>query len=129
VSIEAAPLDITQHTAQYELLRSQVIRAAVDAPRPDLAAQPRGFGLALLLREGMPAWLKAVDDVIHASLAERAIDVLQLPTTLHSLGHAIGPTWLSGVRPQDITSLLTSLVLSTRHVERSSSREGYQSCQ
>ena len=33
----------------------------------DLGSQPRGVGLALLLREGMPGWLKAVDAVIRAS--------------------------------------------------------------
>ena len=66
--IDATPLDATQFTAQYELLRSQVIGAAGDAPQRELGAQPRGVGLALLLREGMPGWLNAIDAVIRASL-------------------------------------------------------------
>jgi len=123
VSIESAPLDTTQHAAQYELLRSQVIEAAGGAQRSELAVQPRGVGLALLLREGMPAWLQAVDQVMRASSAKRTMDVAQPPTT------SVGPTWLSGVQSQDITAFLASLVLSTRRVGCSSPREGFQSCQ
>jgi hypothetical protein len=87
-----------------------------------LAVRPRGVGLALLLREGMPAWLKAVDRVICASPAKRTMDVAE-PSTA-SVGSAIGPTWLSAVHPQDITTFLASLVLSTRHVECSMPRTG-----
>jgi hypothetical protein len=127
MSIEAAPLDITQHTAQYELLRSQVIGAAGGAPQLGIASQPRGVGLALLLREGMPAWLKAVDQVLGASSAKRTTDIPRPPTTQHSVGRA-GPVWPLGVQPQDVTTFLTSLVLSTRRVA-CSQREEAQPCQ
>jgi hypothetical protein len=122
VIIDATPLDAMQFTAQYELLRSQVVGAAGDAPQRDLGAHPCGVGLALLLREGMPGWLNAIDAVIRASLVQRTMDTPPAPEHL-------APPWLSGVQRQDITSLLTSLVLSTRRVERSSPREGYGSCQ
>jgi hypothetical protein len=124
VIIDATPLDAMQFTAQYELLRSQVIGAAGDAPQRDLGAHPCGVGLALLLREGMPGWLNAIDAVIRASLVQRTMDTPPAPE--HP---TIASPWLSGVQRQDITSLLTSLVLSTRRVERSSPREGYKSCQ
>ena len=126
--IDATPLDAMQFTAQYELLRSQVIAAVGDAPQRNLGAQPRGVGLALLLREGMPGWLNAIDAVVRASLAQRTMDT-PLPSPEHPAECSIASPWLSGVQRQDITSLLTSLVLSTRRVERSSPREGYRSCQ
>jgi hypothetical protein len=127
VIIDAPPLDAMPFTAQYELLRSQVIGAASDAPQRDLGAHPCGVGLALLLREGMPGWLNAIDAVIRASLVQRTMDTPPAPE--HPAECSIASPWLSGVQRQDITSLLTSLVLSTRRVERSSPREGYRSCQ
>lgn len=128
--IEATSLDVTQHTAQYELLRSQVIGArAGDAPRPDLAAQPRGVGLAWLLLEGMPGWLNAIDAVIRASLAQRTMGAGQPPAPERPAACSMTSPWLSGVQRHDVTTLLTSLVLSTHRVERSSPKEGYRSCQ
>ena len=121
--IEATSLDVTQYTAQYELLRSQVIGAVAGAAlRPDLTAQPRGVGLAMLLREGMPGWLNAIDAVIRTSLAQRTGQ----PSTPERPG--ITSPWLSGVQRHDVTSVLTSLVLSTHRGERSSQKEG-QLCQ
>jgi hypothetical protein len=126
VIIEATALDVTPYTAQYELLRSQVIGAvAGDALRPDPAAQPRGVGLALLLREGMPGWLNAIDAVIRASRAQRSIGAGQPSTPECPAACSNTSPWLSGVQRQDVTSLLTSLVLSTHRVERSSQKEGY----
>ena len=128
--VEAVPLDdARQFTAQYELLRSHVIGAAGDGAQRELGAHPRGVGLGLLLREGMPGWLNAIAAVIRASLAQRVIDI-----PLHPLAPNPPPTrgiaspWLSGVQRQDITALLTNLVLSTRRVERSSPKEGHRSC-
>jgi hypothetical protein len=132
VIIEATSLDVTQYTAQYELLRSQVIGCSGgDAQRPDLAPQPRGVGLALLLREGMPGWLNAIDAVIRASLAQRTIGAAagHPPAPERHAACSMTSLWLSGVQRHDVTTLLTSLVLSTRRVERSSQKEGYRSCQ
>jgi hypothetical protein len=129
VIIEANSPDITQYTAQYELLRSQVIGArGGDAPQPQRAAQPRGVGLALILREGMPGWLNAIDAVIRASQAERTKDTGRPSVPERSAACSVTSPWLSGVQRHDVTTLLTSLVLSTHHVERASQKEGYR-CQ
>lgn len=128
--IEPTSLDVTQYTAQYELLRSQVIGArGGDAPRPDPAAPPRGVGLAWLLREGMPGWLNAIDAVIRASLAQRTIGSAQPATPERPAACNVTSLWLSGVQRHDVTTLLASLVLSIHRVERSSQMEGYRSCQ
>jgi hypothetical protein len=129
VIIEATPLDATQYTTQYELLRSQVIGASGAAARPDRAAQSRGVGLALLLGEGMPAWLRALDAVIRTSPDQRTIDAVQPPAPQRSAGCSITPPWLSDVLRHDITTLLTSLVLSTRRVEHCAPTEAHRSCQ
>jgi hypothetical protein len=128
VIIDTIPLDAIQFTAQYELLRSHVIGAAGDAQRREFGAHPRGVGLALLLREGMPGWLNAIEAVIRASLAQRAMDASPRPPHEGSAERSVASPWLSGVQRQDITALLTSLVLSTRRVERSSPRQRYWSC-
>lgn len=128
--IEATSLDVTQYTTQYELVRSQVIGATgADAPRPALLVQPRGVGLALLLREGMPGWLNAIDAVIRASLVQQTSVAGQELPPQGSAACSMTSLWLSGVQRHDVTTLLTSLVLSTHRVGRSSLKEGYLSCQ
>ncbi len=127
--VDAVPLDdARQFTAQYELLRSHVIGAAGDGAQRELGAHPRGVGLGLLLRDGMPGWLNAIAAVIRASLAQRVIDIPLRLLAEPSADRGIASPWLSSVQRQDITALLTNLVLSTRRVERSSPREGHRSC-
>lgn len=126
--IDAPPLDATPFTVQYELLRSQVIGEAGDAQQRDLGAPARGAGLALLLREGMPGWLKAIEAVIRASLSSRSARAGEALAPEQSAPCSITQPWLSGVQRRDVTTLLTSLVLSTRRAERSSPEEGYRSC-
>ncbi len=129
--IEANSPDVTQYAAQYELLRSQVIGTrGGEAAQPERATQPHGVGLALMLREGMPGWLNAVAAVIRASQAERTTSSGQPSASASARSAACGVTspWPSGVQRHDVTTLLTSLVLSTHHVERSSQKEGYR-CQ
>jgi hypothetical protein len=129
VIIEANSPDVTQYTAQYELLRSQVIGArGGEAAQPERAAQPRGVGLALILREGMPGWLNAIDTVIRVSQYERSEDTGQPAAPERTAPYNVTSPWLAGVQRHDVTTLLTSLVLSTHHVERSSQKEGYR-CQ
>ena len=125
--VAAVPLDARQFTAQYELLRSHVIGAAGDGAQGELGAHPRGVGLGLLLREGMPGWLNAIAAVIRASPAQQIIDIPLRPLA-EPPERGIASPWLSSVQRQDITALLTNLVLSTRRVEHSSPREGYRSC-
>ncbi len=124
--VEAAKLDARQYTVQYELLRSQVIGTVGNAARENGADQPRGMGLALLLSEGMPGWLKTVEEALRVSLAQRAV-VLPDPSPHEgsSQGNA-APVWLSNVQRYEITTLLASLVLSTRPVAHVS-REGCRS--
>lgn len=123
---DAGWVDAGRYTAQYELLRSQVIGARCGTAQPD-AGQPRGVGLALMLREGMPGWLKAIAAVIRASTAARASETVETAPSQPVAGQTCAPAWLSGVPRQDLTALLTSLVLSTRSVEQASSSKGDQS--
>jgi hypothetical protein len=95
--------------------------------RPE-TAQPRGVGLALILREGMPGWLNAIDVVIRASLTERTVGTGQPSSPERPAASSVTKLWLSGVQRHDVTTLLTSLVLSTHRAERSSQKEGYR-CQ
>lgn len=126
---EAVPaVDTSQYTAQYELLRSQVIGARCEATRPDAGGQLRGVGLALLLREGTPGWLKALEAVMHTAAATRTSDAADSVVPQPSAGYTAGAGWVSGVPRHDLTTLLTSLVLSTRPVEPPSPGEGYRSC-
>jgi hypothetical protein len=115
------------YTVQYELLRSQVIGTAGDTTRGNTAGQARGLGLALLLSEGIPGWLKTVEEVLQASLAPRAVDSPD-PSRHEDLPWSgAAPALLSSVQRHEVTTLLASLVLSTRPVVRASSREGYRS--
>src|SRR5690348_879055 len=74
IIVEAAKLDATQYTVQYELLRSQIISTTGNVAQGNTAGQLRGIGLALMLSEGMAGWLKTVEAVLRASLAPRALD-------------------------------------------------------
>ena len=126
--VETATIDVTQYTVQYELLRSQVIDPTGNSVRRDKAAdQPRGVGLALLLSEGMPGWLKTVGAVIRTALAPRVADSRDPAPQEGSPPSSATPVWLSSVRHQ-VTTLLASLVLSTRPVAHQSSRGEYRTC-
>ena len=126
--VEAATIDVTQYTVQYELLRSQVIDPTRNSARGDKAAdQPRGVGLALLLSEGMPGWLKTVGAVIRTALAPRAADSWDPAPQEGSPQSSAAPVWLSSVR-HEVSTLLASLVLSTRPVAHQSSKEQYRTC-
>lgn len=127
MNIEGARLDARQYTVQYELLRSQIIGTVWDIARGSTADQPRGIGLALLLNEGLPGWLKTVEAVLRASLAPRAADS-RAPSPPESSGEASAtPVWLPSVQRHEVTTLLASLVLSTRLPLRKLPGEGYRS--
>ncbi|MFY9530329.1 MAG: hypothetical protein WAR24_15570, partial [Candidatus Acidiferrales bacterium] len=116
-----------RYTVQYELLRTQVIGAASDMVRAGDTVPPRGIGLALLLREGMPGWLKAVDAVMRAS------PVLQATNSPHGDGqpellHTVAPVSLWSAQLPDVITLLASLVLSTRHRAELSPTGRHRSC-
>ena len=119
--VPPAKLDPTQYTMQYELLRSQVIGTPGDP-----AGQVLGVGLALLLSEGIPGWLKTAEAVLRASVASRAAGSPNPPVREVPLGNSAAPVWLASVQRHEITTLLASLVLSTRPLVHESSREGYR---
>ena len=120
--VETAKLDVTQYTAQYELLRFQVIGSPGNVV---LAGQPRGVGLALFLSEGMPGWLRTVETVLRTAFAPQAIDATDPALHERSPQTSATPVWLSNVR-HEVTRLLASLVLSTRPVANQAIREGYR---
>lgn len=118
---EAEAIDTTRYTMQYELLRAQVFGTANDiSPR-------RGIGLAVLLRDGMPGWLKAVDAVIRASPMLQATNSPrgdEQPALRHSI--ELGTPWRAQLH--DLIKLLASLVLSTRFFAELSHTGRDQSC-
>ena len=124
---EAGLVDTGRYTAQYELLRSQVIGAQCKTAQVDAVCQSRGIGLALMLREGMPGWLKAIAAVIRESATTCTTDALEPASSPLPADHTSAPAWLFGVPRQALTALLASLVLSTRSVEQASSREADRS--
>lgn len=132
MSVEAEALDVTRYTVQYELLRAQVVGTTRDMARGCEAGQPRGIGLALLLREGMPGWLKAAEAVIRASLVPRATETCDSGAQPALKGAASGAAalmTLPSAQRHDITRLLASLVLSTRRLAGLPPSEGYRPCQ
>jgi hypothetical protein len=118
--------DARQYAVQYELLRSQVIGTAVGVSRENTGGQARGIGLALLLSQGMPGWLKAVESVFRGSSGSRTVGCAATKRQEDSTGCA-APVWLSCVQRHEVTTLLASLVLSTRPLARQSLREEYRS--
>ena len=120
-------LDTMQYTVQYEMLRSQVIGTEGGVAHGNTGGLGRGIGLALLLSEGMPGWLKAVEAVLRSSFAPRAVASPDRPPHEDSTGCSATPVWLSSLHRDEVTTLLASLVLSTRLLARQSSREGYRS--
>ena len=125
--VACSMLDAMQYTVQYEMLRSQVVGKVGDVAHGNTGGQARGIGLALLLSEGMPGWLKAVEAVLRAALAPRAGDSPDPAPHEGCTACSAAPMWLSSVQRHEVTTLLASLVLSTRPLAQQSSREGYRS--
>lgn len=115
-------IDAGQYTVQYELLRSQIIGARREAAWLGSEGQPRGVGLALLLCEGMPGWLKAIEAVVCRAAAVRTPEETGPVPWRHAADTDV-PAWLSGVPRDDLTTLLASLVLATHSHEHAPSRE------
>jgi len=110
---KADAIDVTRYTVQYELLRAQVIGAANDMVRTGDTVAPRGIGLALLFREGMPGWLRAMDAVM-LQATESPDSHRQLPLE-KSVQHTVALASLWSAQLHNVITLLASLVLSTRH--------------
>jgi hypothetical protein len=124
---EAETIDTTRYTVQYELLRAQVIGAANDMVRVGDTVRPRGIGLALLLREGMPGWLKAVDVVMRTSPVLQATNPPR-GDAQPAFPQTIAPVSLWSAQLHDVITVLASLVLSTRHLAELSQTGRHRSC-
>lgn len=132
MTVQSEAIDARQYATQYELLRAQVIGVPRDMAWGREASPSRGIGLALLLREGMPGWLKAVQAVLRAAFAPPASEsgVGGMRPALESrAANAALLRMFPCTQYHDITILLASLVLSTRHPAGLSAREGgYRPC-
>ena len=111
-------LDPAQYVSSYELLRAQIIGVQTNPGRASAAGESRGAGLALLLFEGMPAWINALDGVIRASGVRTIIHATEQPAAESPSAYDSAPACLSSALCDDLTVLLTNLVLSTRGVEQ-----------
>jgi hypothetical protein len=116
--VEAAKLDAMQYSVQYELLRHQVIGTSDSVAQGSTAGQTRGIGLALLLSEGMPGWLRTVESVLRASLAPLTVDSPESVLAEAMPRSGVARVWLPTVLRDEVTMLLASLVLSTRTLAR-----------
>ena len=116
---------MTCYAREYERLRSQVNGASPE--RQCAVANPpsRGIGLALLLRDGLPAWIQAVRQVLSQAAASAvgnagAVPSPRAPPALPAAGADCSgapnaPSALLEIgRQRDLTTLLASLVLSAR---------------
>jgi hypothetical protein len=119
---DVATLDATQYSAQYELHRSQVVGTVWGVNQANTAGVTRGIGLALLLSEGMPGWLKTVESVLRVSVAPRTVDYLDPSLRDTVPQYSAAPGWPPAMLRDEVTTLLASLVLSTRPLARSSSK-------
>lgn len=123
---KADAIEVTRYTVQYELLRAQVIGTANDMVQAGDTVTKRGIGLALLLREGMPGWLRAVDAVM-LQATESPDGHRQLPLK-NSVPHTVAPVLPWSAELHNVITLLASLVLSTRHFAELSPTGRDRSC-
>jgi hypothetical protein len=121
----AGVVDVARYTQEYERLRSQV--NGVSAQQLFSTPLVRGIGLALLLRDGLPAWIRALRQVLSQAAASaggnagatpsqsRAPAAIAAATSGDDSGVSISSSPLvEPARQRDVTTLLASLVLSAR---------------
>lgn len=108
----AAP-DAGAYTAQYEALRAQMT-AGGDARSGASATRARGVALAVLLQDGLPAWLAAVEPMlaICPAMAVRSATERTAPNEPRP-ARAVAPEVLPPAQQGEVTLLLAALVLST----------------
>lgn len=134
-------VDMMRYAREYERLRSQVSGAS---PQPPFATPPvRGIGLALLLRDGLPAWIGAVRQVLNQAAASAVRNAGAAPSHpaqvslvtsplaagVDGSGVAISPSpLLEPTLQRDLTTLLASLVLSARRTSDAASMKEPNPC-
>lgn len=143
MSAAADIVDVRRYAQEYERLRSQV--SAASSERPFGAATPpaRGIGLALLLRDGLPAWLRAVRRVLCEAAASAAGNAAAAPSSSPRAPPANPPpapgaegssvpmsssALIETGRQRDLTTLLASLVLSARRTSEAASMKEHSPC-
>jgi hypothetical protein len=132
-------IDVTRYAQEYERLRSQVNGVSPQRSVGSAVPPVRGLGLALLLREGLPAWMRAVRQVLSeaaASAAGNAATAPRAPAATSPLaagadGSGVAMSSSALVEPErqhDLTTLLASLVLSARRTTDAASMKEPSPC-
>jgi hypothetical protein len=136
----AAAVDVTRYAQEYERLRSQIGPALLHRAFEPATPPARAIGLALLLREGMPAWIRAVRQVSSEAASSpagigspastpRAPSSPVLAVSADGSGAATSTsTLIETGRQRDLTSLLASLVLSARRTTEAKSMKEHSPC-
>ena len=122
-------VDVRRYAQEYERLRSQVSAASPERAFAAAAPPAHGIGLALLLRDGLPAWMRVVRQVLREAAASAAGNAGVAPSSSPRAPPANPPpaagvegtgvpiplsTLVETERQRDLTRLLASLVLSAR---------------
>lgn len=110
------------YAVQYEALRARVTTGELPRGAPD----PRAWGvagvaLAVLLQQGLPAWLAAVEPLISGRPAVTAAGhppVERTATDATRLVRAVAPEVLPPAQHAEVTLVLAALVLSTARSAR-----------
>lgn len=106
--------EASAYAAQYEALRNRMI--AGDARGGVSDCRVRGLALAVLLQDGLPAWLAAVAPMLAVlpdiPVAAR-VAVAPIVVDERQSVRAIAPDLLPLAQHAEVTRLLAALVLST----------------
>ncbi|HQR57674.1 MAG TPA: hypothetical protein PLW72_16960 [Burkholderiaceae bacterium] len=135
-------VDVTRYAQEYERLRSQVSAASPERQPAAVPQSLRGIGLALLLRDGLPAWIRGVRQVLSQAASAagkdgaapshppRAFAAIPLPKADgHGSADSMSPSpLLEPARQRDLITLLASLVLSARRAPHPASMKEPSPC-
>ena len=110
----AAP-DAGAYAAQYETLRAQM--TATDTRGGATRVGARGIALAVLLQDGLPAWLEVVEPILSTRPTVRPAMERSAPDETRP-PRAVAPDVLPPAQQGEVTLLLAALVLSTARSAR-----------
>jgi hypothetical protein len=111
--------DVGMYTAQYEALRARMTTGDAHRGAPDQRA--RGAALAVLLQQGLPAWLAAVEPIV--SMRPAGVVAVRPAVERHATDEmrlvcAVSPDVLPPAQHAEVTLVLAALVLSTARSAR-----------
>jgi hypothetical protein len=110
------------YTAQYEALRARMTTVTTgDAHGGAPEQRARGVALAVLLQQGLPAWLAAVEPIV--SMRPAGVVAVRPAVERHTTGEtplarAVSPDVLPPAQHAEVTLVLAALVLSTARPAR-----------